>query len=192
MPLKNNWVFWLSDHPYYAKLVQPGVKMFVYQQGKEVATNSWINPGDNYSLPNGKGQVPLFKLINNTSKSGSVIWRDGYGHPVLSMEPQEKITVYRFFSRFNPTWSDLVWDSRFPELMMQAIYDHPSTITGQADKRTLTDAAIAPVKINEQHVIADKFTVQRELGFYFWLALVVVFLAERWLATRNKIVTSNG
>jgi hypothetical protein len=193
IPLGQSWIFWLSEQPFAARLLQQHTNIFAYQVGKQLAVNSRISSVSDIALPNGAEQIPLFKLIGATQQKGEIIWHDGFGRPVLDAEKQDNAEVYHFYSRFSPTWNDMAWSSSFPKLMLQLVnVPSKNTVTDQ-DRRSLTNEQIQPIKIEETHVaVADKFTVQDELAKYFWLALIVVFVIERWLATRTKIIETNG
>lgn len=192
IPVGTNWIFWLSEQPFAARLLQQHSKIFAYQTGKAQIVNTSISSTSDFALPNGSTQIPLFKLVSSSRNSGETIWHDGFGSPVLTAEKQDNAYVYHFYSRFNPTWNDMAWDSSFPKLMLQLIITPSKNTASEYDRRSLSNEQIQPVKISETHAVADKFTVQKELSKYFWLALAVVFMVERWLATRHKIVQSNG
>lgn len=191
IPLGANWIFWLSEQPFAARLLQQHTNIFAYQVGKVQNVNTRISSVSDIALPNGAEQIPLFKLIGATHQKGEIIWHDGFGRPVLDVEQQDNAEVYHFYSRFNPTWNDMAWSSSFPKLMLQLVNVPSKIALTDQDRRSLTNEQIQPIKVEEAHVVADKFTVQKELGKYLWLGLVVVFMIERWLATRNKII-SNG
>ena len=191
IPVGANWIFWLSEQPFAARLLQQHTNIFAYQVGKQQTVNTRISSVSDIALPNGSEQIPLFKLVGATHQKGEIIWHDGFGRPVLDAEKQDNAEVYHFYSRFNPTWNDLAWSSSFPKLMLQLVNMPSKNMVTDQDRRSLTNEQIQPIKIEETHVaVADKFTVQNELAKYFWLALIVVFAVERWLATRAKIATN--
>ncbi|NCD71469.1 BatA domain-containing protein [Mucilaginibacter agri] len=192
IPVGESWIFWLSEQPFAARLLQKHSKIFAYQTGKTQTVNTSISTTTDFALPNGSTQIPMFKLVAATRNSGEMMWHDGFGHPVLTVEKQDNAEVYHFYSRFNPTWNDMAWDSSFPKLMLQLIITPAKNTMSEYDRRTLSNEQIQPVKVSETHVVADKFTIQKELGKYFWLALIAIFMVERWLATRYKTVQSNG
>jgi len=100
--------------------------------------------------------------------------------------------TYHFYSRFNPLWNDLVWNDDFPKLILKLINNKPIAIPQQHDKRILSNAQIQPGIVKENKAIASvKATGQTDLSRYFWLLLVVVFIAERILSHKTKTV-SNG
>ncbi|MDB5129028.1 BatA domain-containing protein [Mucilaginibacter sp.] len=176
IPGGQTWLFWLSE-----QAVGGGAKssknVFKYEAGKVIDVNTWIEPG----------HIAQAKLIN--PKIGEeVIWKDGFGKPVLGLDGN----TYHFYSRFNPLWSDLVWNDDFPKLILKLINNQPVSVPQQYDKRVLSNAQIQPELVKENKTIASvKAAVQTDLSRYFWLLLVVAFIAERILSHKTKTV-SNG
>jgi hypothetical protein len=170
------WLFWLSE-----QAVSGGAKssknIFKYEGGKAIDVNTWIQPG----------HIALAKLISQKTR-GETIWKDGFGKPILGVDGN----TYHFYSRFNPLWNDLVWNDDFPKLILKLINNKPVTVPQQYDKRILSNAQIQPGNVKENKAIASvKATGQTDLSRYFWLLLVVVFIAERILSHKTKTV-SNG
>lgn len=189
IPKGQSWVFWLSDQPYPARLSQATTSIVAYQAGKPQNVSSWINAVDNFSLPDGTEQVSLFKEIR-AKTAGKIIWKDGFGNPILSME--DKAGIYRLYTHFNPTWNDLVWNNSFPRLILQLVNPKNDADSAGHNRIVMPAAQIQPAKIVENHTLTDRFIVTKNLGLYFWLALVVVFFTERWLATKHKQLPTNG
>src|SRR5206468_5081312 len=99
IPANQTWVFWLADHGVPARLLQSGSKIFAYKAGKQVNVNSWISSRNNLGLPNGLTQVPIFKEISASATNSNIIWRDGFGKPVLAVSSVGKAQLYQFYSR---------------------------------------------------------------------------------------------
>ncbi len=188
IPVDQNWLFWLSDQVVPDRFLQQPAKIFAYESGKQGAITSWISTDDQFAAPSGMVQVPLFKLTNTSRNFTKILWHDGFGHPILAKESRKKSTYFHFFTRFNPTWNDLVWDSSFPKVILKLIADTPEKYIADHDRRIISVDQILPLKTNEIHAVAAKFIMKKELDIYFWLALVLVFFLERWLATRTKMI----
>ena len=190
IPAHQSWVFWLSDKSIGKQLVQNCNNLFAYESGKVKDVNSWINDG-NESLS--KQKIALYKSIDPTKSNGQAIWHDGFGSPILSFEEQQQTNLYHFYSRFDPSWSNLVWSNDFPKWMLKLIVN-PTKSDEKYDHRIIDARQLMPVINNEDHTIAGKIIEQTDLAHYFWLLLVAVFITERWLAHRStdKKILKNG
>lgn len=191
IPVGQSWVFWLSDRPYAARLIKKPTRVFAYQTGKTESTNTTISAINNLSLPNCSDQLSIFKRINNNQTKGEVLWRDGFGRPVLSKEQQDNAEVYRFFTHFNPAWNDLAWNGSFPKWIFELLANKAGSLPDKHDRRSMIPEQMQPIKIAENHTVSSKTSVQKELDIYLWILLALTFVAERWLATKNKIA-DNG
>jgi hypothetical protein len=185
IPLNQNWLFWLSAKPISQQLKCSNV--FIYEDGKVSPSNSWIEVG----TPDQK--VELFKSIMATNKDFA-LWKDGFGNPILSFENQSGKNLYHFYSRFDPSWSDLVWSNEFPKMLLTLIVGPAAAPDAKYDKRILSDKQIMPVITNAGSSSVGKITDHINLSRYLWLLLAVTFFAERWLAHhgKSKPVLKNG
>ncbi|WP_426670858.1 BatA domain-containing protein [Mucilaginibacter sp. McL0603] len=190
IPAHQSWIFWLSNKPAAKQLVQNCGNLFTYETGKVNDINSWINDG-NESLS--KSKIGLYKSIELTHDGGQAIWQDGFGNQVLSLEKQQQINLYHFYSRFDPSWSDLVWSNDFPKMMLKLIVN-PTTSEEKYDRRVMDAKQLMPVINNEDHATTGKIIEQTDLTRYFWILLVAVFVTERWFAHRStgKKILKNG
>ena len=177
IPKEQTWLFWLSEQPVKPELLKSCKNVFQYQNGKVADLNSWIEPG----------HITLTKSIVAKSKSGAV-WTDGFGNVLLSLEGN----VYKFYTRFNPSWSSLVWNDEFPKMMLKLLVQNVPSQPIARDSRILSNRQLQP-EIIAQFMPQPYVTINKEtdLSRYFWLALVVVFIAERILSHKTKTV-SNG
>jgi hypothetical protein len=134
----------------------------------------------------------LFKLIENLNGNNSLIWRDGFGHPVLTLQKQAKTNIYNFHSRFNPTWNDLVWSNEFPSWMMKLLINDKEIPTEKNDRRVLDQQQLMPDISNQAHTTIVKTTGFVNLANYCWLLLLLLFAAERWMAHKTQNAINNG
>jgi len=124
---KYNWLFWLANKPVDKAAPDMASNLFIYQTGKEQNTASWLSTGSGFEVANYGAQVPSYKFIPSPKNGAGLVWRDGYGHTILSAEKDKNFTLYRFYSRFNPSWSDLVWNDNFPRMLLALMTkDQPS------------------------------------------------------------------
>jgi hypothetical protein len=191
IPANQSWLFWLSEKPVNEKLLQQSRNIFHYEKGKVVNSTSWLNNTGPYSIALQQQKIALFKLIETKSTIDNNVWHDGFGNPVLNVQKVGQNNSYTFYSRFNPTWNDLVWSNDFPAWMMKLLYNNV-TIANKYDKRVLDQQQIMPVNSNETHAVTVKTTGSINLSNYLWLVLALLFLAERWLANKTQNITTNG
>jgi hypothetical protein len=131
------------------------------------------------------------RLMKETAvvPSGEPVWKDGYGRGVLQREGK----VFRFYSRLDPNWGDLVWSGRLPVLLEGLMFGDEEA--GALDRRVLDVAQIRPVKrksdgrrsrTSEQD--RGALTVRRvgqagieriDLRPALWVLALLIFLLER-------------
>lgn len=176
LPNGQSWLFWLSEQPVKSGLLKSSKNIFQYEAGKVTDVNSWINPG----------HIALTKMTSSTS-AHEVVWKDGFGKTVLGLDGR----TYHFYSRFNPLWNDLVWNDDFPKLMLKLLLDGGQSQPIGYERRTLSSRQIQP-EIFAQSMPQQSFKTnqQADLSKYFWLLLVLLFIAERILSQKKS--TSNG
>jgi len=189
IPGGQTWLFWLSDQSISGSLLNNTANILRYESGKPANVSSWISADDKYTLPNQAQNNKLYKWIASADKA-ETIWHDGYGKAILGLEKQ-KGNIYHFYTHFNPAWNDLVWNEYFPKMMLKLISRDAANVPAQYDKRVLTNAQIQPDIIKEgKEIVSTKLLERVDLSKYFWLLLVIVFVAERWLANKNKMQTN--
>jgi hypothetical protein len=194
IPARQNWIFWLSDKPLGDKIKEKAGHVLKYESGTIRNTVSWIKTNSPYAAIGQDKHIALFKLVDATNKNELLVWHDGFGKPVLSETRTDKTDTYRFYSRFNPAWNDLVWSDDFPKLLFKLIIDKKvNEQNSQYDRRVIDQEQLMPY-----HEAAANNTKptgeikqQIELSHYFWFALVAVFMIERWWAHKNKTVLKN-
>ncbi|MVN90912.1 BatA domain-containing protein [Mucilaginibacter aquatilis] len=183
IPKNADWLFWLSDKPVGNASAQ---NIFTYQSGKVTSINSWMSNAGRFATSLADDdRTQLFKTITVANTKGQPVWQDGFGNPVLTKEQQGSNKLYRFYNRFNPAYNNLVWSSNFPAWMLQLMIDE-KPVNPAYDKRTLSASQYMPhVSTNKPASTTAKITETTSLSRYFWLALIIVFATERWLANRK-------
>jgi len=196
IPNQQDWIFWLSDQippkNLDQKLIGSG-RVFKYEHGKPQSINSWISSGDNFarieSGPNNLYQHFLADKRSITNPSIRNIWEDGFGGPVLNREESSNITVYHFYSRFNPAWNDLPWSSDFPKIILNLIFQsYPQSDFATCDKRIISphqhqNSAAININPSVQNTRPIDLT---DLKHACWMALFLVFLLERIVSSQTK------
>jgi hypothetical protein len=176
IPRGQTWLFWLSEQPVKPDVLKSGKHIFQYEAGKVTDVNSWIDPG----------HIALTKMVS-ASTTQEAIWKDGFGKPVLGLDGY----TYHFYSRFNPLWNDLVWSDDFPKLMLKLLLGNRQSQPKDHERRILSNSQLQP-EILAQSMSQSSFKTnqQASLSKYFWLLLVLLFIAERILS--HKKTTNNG
>lgn len=194
LPMGNDWLFWLSEKAIDKNSLQKTVRILSYEPGKVSNTTSWIKTNDPIALAGQNGKPALYKLIKNGALNRQSIWVDGYGNPVLSINKNGSVLAYHFYSRFNPVWNDMVWGDNFAKLLMKlVVYNSDYKIVNINDRRVLDRRQLLPNIIwSAQNSSSEKKNVQTDLSHYLWLTLILLFLIERWMAHKNKLLPVNG
>lgn len=191
IPAGQSWIYWLSEKP-AGTVLNKSKRFFIYEPGKQVTVNSWISSGSGYSVSQNEDQIALFKRITIVGQTGRTIWRDGFGQPVLSVEDDVSASVYHFYSRFSPAWNDLVWSTDFPKLLLKLSEPAAETAVNSNDRRVIDQQQLLPEHIEPVTATITKPAETTDLSKYFWIALMLIFLIERWLAHQTKLTPTHG
>ena len=171
---KADVVFWLSDEPIHSSDEQ---RIFSYQKGKTIAVNSTIR----------EFSVELKKRIAADNLKGTAIWTDGYGEPILL---KDSVNHFYFYSRFNPQWTDLVWNEQFMNALIPIVLGNQNAgdfgfEANDADQRVLDKTQFVESKINTSTGISNVSTNQ-PLDKIIWILAFILLIIERVLSFRNK------
>ncbi|MDQ6814778.1 MAG: hypothetical protein M3040_13660, partial [Bacteroidota bacterium] len=181
------WLFWLSEETIPASLVKNNV--FLYEKGKVENIHSTLITKDKAD-ETVTADITLYKsvLANTLEANTFPIWKNGFGEAVLSVQ-KEKATVYHFYSRFNPQWSDLPWSPQFPQIILDLILPiaAQSKETNGLDKRIIDVTQIQPVITRDDGIRAKQDLLNREeLSKIFWIVAFALFLLERVVSSNTK------
>jgi Aerotolerance regulator N-terminal len=156
------WLFWLSDRPVVGEGYE---RIWCYAQGKEVAVDTWMEG------------VHVMKEIA-AAPVGKPVWRDGYGRGLLSKAGN----VFRFYSRLDANWGDLVWSSRLPVLLGGLMIRDEEA--GMWDRRVMDVEEIRPAK---RVGVNKEVGVERvDLRPAVWVLILGLFLLERIKANQYE------
>jgi hypothetical protein len=174
------WLFWLSDlEPVAGK----AGNLFRYMPGKAADQRSWLRYEDG---PVPENAVKNYRVISAANQqSATTIWQDGYGHPILTADGNSN-TIYRFYSRFSPAWSDLTWHPSFPQTILKLIFsNHPEKLY-RYDQRRFDAAQSMPYKTNRTPKENKASFAVVELNKICWLLAFLLFALERFLSLKNQ------
>jgi hypothetical protein len=183
-------LFWLSSKDLPSGL-KAGSTVFQYAKGKAVSTNSWLEISDGTN-PLQSEDIALHKRIAYPSKeSGFSIWEDGYGKPILDLRNQNQISLYTFYTRLDPEWTDLVWSPEFVKLLIPIIVPKTQPIPQEKlDKRSIASIQMLPhsdLRLPTSDLRVNPVLNTLDLKYYLWILLMATFLIERFLSFRNNL-----
>lgn len=180
LPPAADWLFWLSAKPLPAGISAHNILQ--YDSGKVVNTTSWL-------LTENAPPLALYKSIA-VQDTAATLWRDGAGHAVLRLEKRAAGSIYHFSSRLDPAWNELPWSPAFPAMLLPLLF--PDSITVK-DKRAIAIQQLAP-DTDQQAVVrrAGVSPVTKDLSTVCWIAIVILFLAERLWVLRTQKILAHG
>lgn len=177
--------FWLSDEPIKASdlsMLNQDANLFTYEKGKEITVSSTLNlvPRNAQSHTN----VALYKRIEVNLPKGEKIWTDGFGSPVLTKEKSKDHNQYHFYSRFNPSWTDLVWNDQFVKAMLPLVLAGDGFENHPNDQRNLAMHQKEVMPTYAAAVTAKNIET-KPLNTVLWLMALLLLIAERFLSFRH-------
>lgn len=186
-------VFWLSEkeiEPYLAKL-KPSAKIFTYQKGKVADVSSILNLAKSTE---GNGAIKLYKHIQTNNQKGKIVWADGFGEPVLLSETKNEHNYFYFYSRFNPQWTDLVWNEQFVNALMPMVLGEQNSTdfgfeTNSLDQRLITSNQHITTTTNKTALVPE-LSKNKPLDQVILILAFITLLIERILSFR-KIKLNN-
>ena len=189
IPSGQNIIFWLSE-----TAIPPGIVplnlFFKYEKGNIEDINSQLSLSPSMSSIE-KEDIKLLKrnAYPENLAGGLPVWEDGFGKPLLDLQMENKLSVFHFYSRFNPDWNELVWSNDFAKALIPIIIpDQHSSEIHPSDKRIVRQDQIVPNFIKESDTYGVKNQEsQKSLENQFWLALISIFVLERYLTFRNNL-----
>ena len=185
IPEGQDWLFWLSDDT--SAIIFRSRNLFMYQPGKPVNTRSWITTEDG---PSAYEAIKTYKFIDSDSASSHVaakiLWKDGFGNSLLTIE-NGSTNIYRFYSRFDPAWSDLSWQAAFPKMLYPILIADPVKVkAGKYDRRSMAPEQAMPT-LKKTTFKEDKAAFELiPLDKIFWIIAFLLFVAERFISLNAK------
>ncbi len=184
-----NIVFWLSEKKLsenQLKKLKSGSSIFIYANGKVESINGRIVLSAHTFQ---KNAIILHKRIQYGAlkKNNIAVWEDGFGNPVLELEMVNNIRFYKFYTRFRPEWTELVWDEDFVKILVPIIIPQSQNPGSERYDRRSVDGTIFIPKLSESKYKIMQKTNKSDLKQAFWLILMLLFLCERWLSFRKNL-----
>ena len=179
-------LFWLSDDtipPSAPALVKKTGVLFSYATGATRALSTWlVSRTENTSSP----PIALYQRIVADSIPGDRLWSDGFGQVILSRTKDDAQQHYRFFSRFDPAWTSLVWRAEFVQWLARLVI-RPPTLPTQEDRRLISTSQMRlPVARPPLARPPMPEEPAYPLSRWVWVASFLLFALERTLSYRQK------
>ncbi|WP_210489619.1 BatA domain-containing protein [Rufibacter aurantiacus] len=181
-----DWLFWLSDEPiapFLARFPKNSLKTLQDAPGttRLQKTDSWLQ------IPGVSQNIPLLQRTTAIEKpTNEVLWRDGYGNPMLTQTQNALQTHYRFYSRFHPAWNDLPNNGHFPELLLRLLFPEDVSWLTRFDTRTLQKDLERPRAFTAS-ISENSPKTEEVLDVKPWLVglMALLLVLERWAAGRR-------
>ncbi len=178
-----DFIFWLAEEALPAvawQRIEQGLTLVTVAPGPEYETcASWM------VMPRaGASSFPRLWRRSPASEVGVPVWTDGFGVALLEAERRGAGWHYRFASRFDPAWNELVLHAAFPEWLLALLRREDifsPRETGQHDLRRLSAAQSAPQKNKDKNFPSPRFAAHA-LHFPLWVLAIVIFGMERWMS----------
>lgn len=176
-------IFWLSEQKPAFKNLKAGAKIFAYKKGKVANVNTTLSLTDGAGISN---KIRLFKHIQNDNENGKIVWKDAYGEPVLV---NEKKNYFSFYSRFNPQWTDLVWNEQFVNALMPIVLGEQNSSdfgfeTPSSDQRLIAADQNLNIAANKLGSVIE-VSKNEPLDVFLWILALITLLVERVLSFRK-------
>lgn len=192
---KADLIFWFSDRSSSALLKQgmkKGASLFTYEAGKIVRNASLISfDNTNSGTPS---EITLTNRIIAKSYPGKALWKDGSGTPVLSVENKDNYSHYHFYSKFNPQWSDLVWNEQFVKAIMPIVLkkDENLGFEDRAADQRVWNKDLKTTLSERGSKSTDVISTQTSLTTTIWICALILFIVERMLSLYVRKETINA
>ena len=185
---KTRILFWLSTVA-IPKNLKKEIILFSYEDGQEEVLNSTIQTKAN-TVKN-EATFALYKRVLNKDENANAIWTDGFGKSILSYQYANQIHHYRFYSRFNPQWTDLVWSEEFVKAIMPLILMKPLAQNQFGFEVDSADQRAGPQPFfyslnnfqNKAEIAANQ---QNPISNWVWILAFLVFALERILSFKQQ------
>jgi hypothetical protein len=180
-----DWIVWLAARP-----APEGVLERV-RRGATLLTDAQDDaaqdvPGRlHLAAATDPGAPPLMRRRSAADTAAAPVWSDDAGRPLLTVAREGAGIRLRFHARFHPSWGDLVLHPAFPEAMAALWAGDGARLP---DRLTQTVAVSQLLPASDSRAAATGAAAV-DLYHAFWLAALLLFLLERWVARRARAVT---
>lgn len=182
-------IFWLSDKALDTTLshsIKPQGLMFQCKQGKTNTQQSTVV--FNQETLGELQPIQVFKAVHAANEKGEILWKDGFGRPLLTLQPKGNYRSYTFYSRFNPTWTEMVWNPYFVRALLPILYTNDASGFGFDQTPNITSNHAIPV-LDFTNLPNEKgptpSSVPQPVHQYLWVLAFVILVIERFLTFKS-------
>jgi len=131
--------------------------------------------------------APLMRRRTASSSDYGPVWTDDAGRPLLTVQREGAGLWLKFHARFHPSWGDLVLHPAFPEAIAALWAGDSVRAPGRAGQAVAV-AQLLPGR--DSTARGPAATARVDLYHAFWFAGLLLFLFERLLARRARLVAA--
>lgn len=180
------WIVWLSSRPV------PSTVSERVRRGATLLTDAGGAP-----RADRRSRILLVGLASDAwlargriaADTGAPLWSDGTGRPLLTVAREGRGLHYRFHSRFDPGWNELVLRPSFPEAVAHLWLGADSASWPREDDRRIAMSQLLPARDSSPRRRSSPAALPpggRSLFFPVWLLGLALFGTERWLARGGR------
>ncbi|HTE11879.1 MAG TPA: BatA domain-containing protein [Chitinophagaceae bacterium] len=192
IPAQQDWLFWLADDSNYNNKTARNV--VAYAKGKPLPCASYILPAGRSSFDAAKLYVSIIEK-DSTRKFSDILWKDGFGHPLLAVQEKNNKANYWLYTHIDPAWNELPWSDNFPQLLYKLIYANrdKEISAGITDNTIIDSSQLLPVIMPKKDAgIKPAVFTETKLAGICWLIAFILFFGERCLSFYHRKITANG
>jgi len=151
------------------------------------ANSAAIKKHSSLILGEDKNTFSTLKIRNTEvdNPTAEVIWRDGFGNAILTVEKKNKHYNYLVYTQFNLQWTDLIWSADFAPALIPILYHQQPE--GFAFKQTQQIDQTQPVAIYQDVKLRKTmYAADKPANQMIWVLAFITLLFERMLSFRTK------
>lgn len=179
-----DWLFWLSEKPVPGTIKAGNI--FSYAPGKPGENNSvLLTKGDHRSTGS---EVHLLRTVDGSvdPDGDRMIWHDASGEAILYRD-SANFSRLIFRSRFNPAWSDLVWNESFPYRLFALLFEKNGIENIQNNDLRILDTSQVRSNFSKTATRDREIPVaESQVAQWVWWILILTFCMERIVALYSK------
>ena len=184
--IESDWVFWLSEDAI------PNVLIEQVKSGSYLFTDML----EGVHKTNNNRRVPIAIKIEQSwihfysaaltqfNPNSKPIWHNQAGQTALSVEFTQQGKIFRFSSRLNPEWNDLVNKVNFPGILACLLNSRPK----MKQQKLISASELVPLvrsSKNDSDITAVVDIVNTPLRPVLLLIICLLWLIERWLSEKR-------
>lgn len=184
---KASLVFWLSGQEIDSKQLKSlpaGVSFFNYAGRLVEKKKSTFHDTQGGALQ----YATLYQRTKFNGNSRIAIWTDGFGEPLLTLDSTLNKKHYQFYSRFNQSWTDLVWSDGLVMALMPLVIPQQAIEFGfHEDLNSGRTISTVPKLITYSPQNSNKPVLyeQHSMSNPLWWVVLLVFFIERLVSYRK-------